>query len=400
LKNIQGGVTAPKGFLAAAVEARIKYPRKDLALIFSQEKAAVAGLFTSNRIQAATVRLCRQRVKSGRAQAIIVNSGCANACTGARGTANAKRMAAITAMELGIPEKSVLVCSTGTIGLQLPMDRVEAGIPAVVSELSRSGGDAAAKAIMTTDTVDKQEAVEITIDGVPVRIGGMCKGAGMISPNMATMLGFLTTDAAVTPAALRACLRPAVNMSFNCVTVDGDQSTNDTVLFLANGMARNRVLSEKHGQWNRFVDAVNEVTKRLAMKMARDGEGATKFVSVKVTGAASDSDARKAARAVANSMLVKTSWFGADPNWGRVIAAVGYSGAKVVESKVDISYDGLKAVTGGQKDSRTQLAELEKVLKQKGFSVEVNLYLGHGSNTVYTCDCSLDYVKINAEYMT
>ena len=369
-------------------------------MLVSDVPAVAAGMFTTNRIQAAPVRLCRDRVRRGRAQAILVNSGCANACTGTHGWTDACRMATMAARALDIREPDMLVCSTGTIGIPMPMDRVEAAIPKLVDGLNRKGGDAAARAIMTTDTVDKQEALEFRVNGKTVRIGGMCKGAGMIEPNMATMLAFLTTDAAVAPGALKQALRDAVNRSFNRITVDGDQSTNDTILFLANGMAGNRVLKPGHPAWRLFCEAVQTICLRLACRLVKDGEGATRFVTVCVKGAASDADAQKATRAIANSLLVKTSWFGADPNWGRVIDAVGYSGARVEESKVDIRYDRLRAVRSGQKDARTPLSDLEKVLRQQSFTVEVDLHLGRGTDTVYTCDCSVEYIKINAAYMT
>lgn len=401
LRKIKGGVTAARGFSAAAVKAEIKYPnRLDLAIVSSDRPAAVAGVFTTNRIQAAPVKICRACVARGKARAIVVNSGCANACTGPQGAAAARRMAACAAGELGIPVQETLVCSTGTIGIQMPMDRVEPGIAAAAKKLSPKNGDLAARAIMTTDTRDKQVAVEFAVGGKKVRFGGMAKGAGMISPNMATMLGFLTTDAAVRQSDMQALLKAAAERSFNRITVDGDQSTNDTLLLLANGAAGNAVLHRGHKSWVIFEEAVMTVTRELAMMIVRDGEGATKFVTVTVSGAKNDSDARKASRAVAQSLLVKTSWFGCDPNWGRVIAAVGYSGAAVDQDKVDISYDGFRAVRGGVKANDFSLKDLERVLRQPSFSIDVNLHIGRGTDTIYTCDCSDGYVKINAEYMT
>jgi glutamate N-acetyltransferase/amino-acid N-acetyltransferase len=292
------------------------------------------------------------------------------------------------------------VCSTGTIGKPLPLDKIKPGIQAAAAALSDAGGDDAAHAIMTTDTVAKQVAVQLSIDGKTVRIGGMTKGAGMIEPNMATMLAFLTTDAVVMPGALQNCLSDAVHQSFNSISVDGDQSTNDTVLCLANGAAGNSPLDASHPEWNLFVEALTEVAKQLAMKIVQDGEGATKYVAVTVSGAISIEDAQKAARAVANSLLVKTSWFGGDPNWGRIIAAVGYSGAEVKEDLVDISYDGLVMVKGGQRSADTPLSRLEEILAQASFAVDINLNLGDDTDTVYTCDCSHEYVTINSEYMT
>lgn len=397
---VDGGVTAARGFRASAVTAGIKKPRNDLAILMSDTPAAVAGVFTTNRIQAAPVHLCRERTASGRAQAVIVNSGCANACTGAQGVADAHQMAALAAQALGIPESLVLVCSTGTIGVLMPMDKVAAAVPAAAAALSPDGGPAAAKAIMTTDTVDKQVAVRLTIGGRDVTIGGMTKGAGMIDPNMATMLAFLTTDAAVEPAALRACLVAAVEQSFNRISVDGDQSTNDTALLFANGASGAPLLNERHPEWPAFTEAVNTVTRELALKIVRDGEGVTRVVTLAVRGAASPSDASKAARAIANSLLVKTSWFGGDPNWGRVIAAVGYSGAAVKEELVDISYDGIFAFQQGRPAGKSVLPKLEEVLRRPAFSLTVDLHLGDAAYTMYTADCSEEYVRINAEYMT
>jgi glutamate N-acetyltransferase/amino-acid N-acetyltransferase len=398
--SVEGGVTAAKGFLAAGVNVGIKPGKLDFAMIFSERPAAMAATFTLNRVQAAPVRLCRDRLRSGAGRLIVVNSGSANACTGAKGMADAEQTARLAARQLKLDAGSVYVCSTGTIGKPLPMDKIEAGIPVAARALSRDGGAQAARAIMTTDTVDKQSAVEILVGGKPVRVGGMTKGAGMIAPNMATMLAFLTTDADVAPDALQGCLSAAVLRSFNRITVDGDQSTNDTVLFMANGASGAPRLTREHADWPAFAGAVEQVCRELALKIVRDGEGATRFVTVQVRGAASAEDARKAARAVANSLLVKTSWFGGDPNWGRVIAAVGYSGAAVDPDKVDIAYDEVRAVSGGCAAPGSRLQDLEGVLARKEFAIDVCLNLGEGADTVYTCDCSQEYVKINSEYLT
>jgi glutamate N-acetyltransferase / amino-acid N-acetyltransferase len=361
-KSVKGGVTAARGFLAAGVEAGIKPGRPDLALLVAEKPAAVAGLFTSNRIQAAPVRLCRDRLRGGRATAVIVNAGCANACTGKQGAKDAELMGRLTAQALGVDPKTVFVCSTGTIGVKMPMDKIAAGIPKAVRALSGKGGPRAVRAIMTTDTVAKEAAVELRVGGRPVRVGGMAKGAGMIEPNMATMLAFVTTDARVAPTALQQCLREAVAESFNRITVDGDQSTNDTILLLASGAAGNAALSLRHRDWGRFCEAVKAVCYELAMKIVEDGEGATKFVTITVRGARTDAEAHLAARAIARSFLVKTSWYGGDPNWGRVIDAVGYSGADVREERVDIRYDAIRVVRNGQKAENVALRELEKVI--------------------------------------
>jgi len=393
---IDGGITAPKGFKAAGIHVGIKKSAPDLALIVSEQPAAVAGTFTTNRIQAAPVKLCRDRLAGKRAQAIVVSSGNANACTGPQGMIDAVRMGHVAAERLGLDEERVFVCSTGKIGVPLPMDKIEAGIKTAVGILSDSGGEAAAKAILTTDTVDKQITLEMKIDSVPVRLGGMVKGAGMIDPKMATMLAFLTTDADVESEALQDCLSSAVEQSFNKITVDGDRSTNDTVLFMANGAAGNSPLDTRHADWNIFTAAVDEVTKQLALKIVKDGEGATTLVTVVVSGAASLDDATMAARAVANSLLVKTSWTGDDPNWGRIMDAVGYSGADVKEDLIDIRYDDVMAVRKGRAAEGISMKDVKDVVSKKCFTVHIDLNLGDETDAVYACDCSEEYVRINS----
>jgi glutamate N-acetyltransferase/amino-acid N-acetyltransferase len=401
-KTIEGGVTTPRGFRAASLRAGIKESRKrdDLTLLVSDGPATVAGTFTSNRVKAPPVKLCERHLIWGQAQAVIINAGCANACTGDQGFQDAEAMAEITAKTLGIGKNLVFVCSTGTIGIPLPMKKIEAAIPTLATLLSPSGGAAAAEAILTTDLVKKEVAVTLTIDGKPVIIAGMTKGSGMIAPNMATMLAFITTDADVDQRSLQDCLRNAVDLSFNRIIVDGDESTNDTVLMLANGAAGNTILQKKHPDWKKFAHAVEAVTRKLAFKIVRDGEGATKFVTVNVAGAASRSDARLTARAIAQSPLVKTSWNGGDPNWGRILAAIGYCGARVDENRVDITFDDVLAVKDGMAAPGYALKDLEQVYARKEFTVNVNLNSGKASYTVYTCDLSREYVSINAEYMT
>jgi glutamate N-acetyltransferase/amino-acid N-acetyltransferase len=401
LTQVTGGVTAARGFRAAGVEAAIKYPnRKDFALLVSDTPASVAAVFTTNRVAAAPVQLDRERVAAGQTRAVAINSGCANACTGEQGMADAREMAAAVAGALGIDERLVLVCSTGVIGVTLPMARIRAGASLAAAALSPTGGDDAAHAILTTDTVDKQVAVRLEIDGCDVTVGGMCKGSGMIEPMMATLLGFVTTDAAIGARALDAALRQAVEVSFNRVVVDGDRSTNDTLIALANGAAGNRALDPAHPRWDAFVAALTHVCTELAKKLVLDGEGATKFVTVRVTGARSDGDAQKAARAVSKSALVKTAWFGNDPNWGRVIAAVGYSGADVDDQQAQIYYGDVCAYDRGRVADAARLKELQAVMRHPAFDVTVNLNLGTGADTIYTCDFSYDYVKINADYTT
>jgi len=394
------GVTAPSGFLACGVAAGIKPEGLDMAMLVSETPATVAGTFTSNKVRAAPVLLCGDRLSSGSGRSVVINSGCANACTGSEGMADAVRMSELAAAAIGVAPGDVFVCSTGTIGKRLPMDRITHGVKLAAAALSPDGGGAAARAIMTTDTVDKQTAVEIEMDGIPVRIGGMAKGSGMIDPNMATMLCFITTDALVERKSLQSCLSQAVKKSFNSITVDGDESTNDTVLMFANGAAGTSELSVAHPQWGDFQIAVDEVALRLAKMIVKDGEGATKFVTVNVVGAETDADASRVTRAIADSLLVKTAWFGGDPNWGRIIAAVGYSGADVDPDRIDITFDDLPAVRGGQMADGMALADLEAVYAKDSFSVTVDLNAGAAEDTVYTCDCSYEYVKINAEYMT
>ncbi|MEI6211600.1 MAG: bifunctional glutamate N-acetyltransferase/amino-acid acetyltransferase ArgJ [bacterium] len=398
---VTGGVTAPKGYRAAGVEAGIKYAnRKDFALLVSDTPAAAAAVFTTNQVAAAPVQLDRAHIRSGRAQAVAINSGCANACTGKLGMQHAHAMARATAAALGIDEQLVLICSTGVIGANLPIDRIVAGARLAAPALRRTGGADAARAIMTTDTVDKQAARKLKIDGRDVVIGGMCKGSGMIEPMMATMLGFLTTDAAVDARALRQVLQTVADASFNRVVVDGDRSTNDTLILLANGAAGNRVLSPAHPQWGTFCEALKEVATDLARQMVLDGEGATKLVTVRVCGARSTRDAQLAARAIAKSALVKTSWIGVDPNWGRVICAAGYSGAAVNDQKAQIWYGDVCAYDRGRVADAATLRKLKAVMKARAFDVTVNLNLGKGEDTIFTCDFSLDYVKINADYTT
>ena len=401
MEAITGGVTAARGFRASGVAAGIKYAeRKDFALLVSDLPAQAAAMFTTNAVAAAPVLLGRERIGAGRIRAVAINSGCANACTGARGLEDAREMSRAVSEALALPDAQVLVCSTGVIGVNLPMARIVAGAAKAAAALTATGGEDAAQAIMTTDTVDKQAAVKLMVDGIAVTIGGMCKGAGMIEPYMATMLAFMTTDAAVSAADLDAALRQAVEVSFNRVVIDGDRSTNDTVVLLANGASGAAPLSPAHPAWNEFAAALTHVCTSLAHQMVMDGEGATKFVTVHVRGARSDADAQKAARAIAKSALVKTSWFGNDPNWGRVIAAAGYSGAVVDDQLARIHYGAACAYDRGVVADEPALRALQAVMRQRAFEVTVDLGLGSGSDTIFTCDLSIDYVKINAEYTT
>ena len=403
IKIIEGGVCAAKGFRAAGVPAEIKYKgRNDVALVVADAPCAAAAVFTTNAVAAAPVVYDREVVRGGRIQAILANSGCANACTGAPGLADAKRSAEETAKTLGIDPKLVLVASTGVIGHRMPMDRLVAGMKAAAAQLAATpeAGLAAEKAVMTTDTKPKQAAVQVKIGGRTVTVGGMCKGSGMIEPNMATMLGFITTDAAITPAMLRRALRQAIAVSFNHVVVDGDESTNDSVFLLASGAAGNTMIAKAGPDYDAVLAALTAVGVSLARQMAADGEGATKYVEVMVRHAKTQRDADRAARAVAKSPLAKTSWFGKDPNWGRVLAAVGYSGAAVDDRAAEVFYGKTWAYRKGKVADAAQLAKLAHEMEGPELKVTVDLHLGDFSSTIYTCDFSLDYVHINADYTT
>ena len=398
-----GGVCSAAGFRAAGVAAAIKYEgREDVALIVADEPCAAAAVFTTNKVAAAPVLYDREIVKGGRVQAILANSGCANACTGEAGLRDAELSALATAGELGISPRHVLVASTGVIGRRLPMDRLLAGMKKAAAALGADDahGLAAEKAVMTTDTRPKQACVRTVVGGKTVTVGGMSKGSGMIEPNMATMLGFVTTDAAISVPMLRRALKLALARSFNRLVVDGDESTNDSLFLLASGKAGNAPVTRAGKDFDAFLEALEAVCVSLTRQMAQDGEGATKFVTVTVKGAKTARDAERAARAIAKSPLAKTSWFGRDPNWGRVLAAVGYSGAAVTDMKTEVRYGDAWAFRFGEVADAEQLARLGEVLKEDAFTVTVDLHLGRHEATVYTCDFSLDYVHINADYTT
>ena len=402
-RTVKGGVCSAKGFRAAGVGAEIKYKgRNDVALVVADAPCTAAAVFTTNKVAAAPVVYDREVVTGGRVQAILANSGCANACTGEEGLRDARVAALATAGELGIDPAHVLVASTGVIGRRLPLDRLLAGMKAASKRLGRTAahGLAAEKAVMTTDTKPKQACAKVEIGGKTVTVGGMAKGSGMIEPNMATMLGFVTTDAAISVPMLRRALGLALNKSFNRVVVDGDESTNDSLFLLASGAAGNAAITKAGADFDAFREALEAVCVSLAKQMATDGEGATKFVTVTVRGAKSAKDAERAARAVAKSPLAKTSWFGRDPNWGRVLAAVGYSGAEVVDLETEVFYDKVWAFRRGRIADERQLAKLADVMKKDEFTVTVDLHLGEFEDTIYTCDISLDYVHINADYTT
>ncbi len=403
-KIVEGGVCSAKGFRAAGVAAGIKYKgRKDVALIVADAPCSAAAMFTTNKVAAAPVVLDRGIAKFGHAQAIIANSGYANACTGQDGLRDAVDTVKATAAELKIDPRHVFVASTGVIGRRLPMKRLLSGMRDAVGKLAATpqAGLDAELAVMTTDTKPKQAAVKVSILGHEVTIGGMCKGSGMIEPNMATMLGFITTDCAINPGMLRNALRSAVAKGFNRLVVDGDESTNDSVFILASGAAGNKEIRHPDAAFRLFRNALVQLVANLTRQMAADGEGATKFVTVRVTGAVSERDAEIAARAIARSPLCKTSWFGKDPNWGRVLAAVGASGAKIDERTVEVFYGKTWAYKQGKVAEAAQLKKLEAELAGPEVTVTVDLHFnGSREAVIYTCDLSTEYVHINADYTT
>lgn len=393
----QGGVTDALGFLAGATYAGIKTGGLDLCVVYSERPCNAAATFTTNKVKAASLLVTQQHVKNGRLQAIVVNSGNANASTGEQGYRDAEEMARLVAEKVGISPDDVAVCSTGVIGVPLPMDKIRGGVPII--QLSREGGHAAAQGIITTDTRTKEVAARVLIGGCTVAIGGMAKGSGMIHPNMATMLAFFTTDADVDCGYLQTALRRAVDQSFNMITVDGDTSPSDTVLLLANGMAGNPPIDEGTLGAEEFQAALNFVTVELAKAIARDGEGATKLIEVNVTGAASVKDARLAARAVAGSNLLKAAVYGSDPNWGRILAAVGYSGAEVDPNIADVSIGEIALMKNGVIQPFDRAAA-SAAMKGPEVTIGVNLHLGDGVATAWGCDLTEEYVRINAEYTT
>lgn len=397
MKRIAGSVTAPLGFVANGIKSGIKKGKLDLGLIVSKVPALAAGVFTTNELKAAPVKVSQARVKYGKAQAIVANSGNANCLTGKRGLKDAIDIATRVSLSLWIGENDVLVASTGIIGKPLPLDKIKSAIPKLVKGLSSAKEALAAQAILTTDTRPKRIAVAIKIGKKVVKIGGIAKGAGMICPNMATMLSFLTTDANIELKALRRSLKDAVYNSFNAITVDGDMSTNDTVLILANALAGNPKIKYGSSDYKIFSEALNYVASHLAKEIVRDGEGATKFIEIEVKGAKSPGDAKRIAKQIANSNLVKTTIAGEDPNIGRVASAAGASGIKFNESRLDIYLNGTKAVSGGNVIYKN-IPKLKNLLKKKEIIITLDLNQGRNSATVLTCDLTEEYIKINARY--
>ena len=393
-----GSVTSPRGFTAAAVAAEIKYTgRTDLAIVYSKVPAQAAAVYTLNRFKAAPLRVTEENISNGVAQAIVVNSGIANAGMGAEGMRLAREMSDCAAEALDIAKDDVIVASTGVIGMPLPMDRVKAGVQKAAKVLYPDGGHDAAKAIMTTDTVCKEMAVQLRIDGKLVTIGAMAKGSGMIHPNMATMLGFITTDVNIDNKALQAAFKANIDDSFNMVSVDGDTSTNDMVVILANGQAGNTLLTEESPDFPAFKQALREICIEMAQKIAGDGEGATKLVECTVTGAATKEDARLAAKAIIASSLVKTAIYGNDANWGRIACAAGYSGAQFDPDKVNIFIGDVQVAQNGM-GLEFDEAKATETLKQKKVNILVKFNIGTEEATAWGCDLTYDYVSINADY--
>ena len=405
MEKIDGGVTAAKGFLAAHTAAGIKYQgRDDMAMIYSKVPAVAAGTFTRNVVKAAPVKWDQQVVwESPFVQAVVMNAGIANACTGQEGMGYCKETADAAGSALGIPSQAVLVASTGVIGMQLPMDRLRAGIGAMVPKLedTRQAAAAAAQAIMTTDTHKKEAAVTFTVDGKTVTVGGMSKGSGMIHPNMCTMLAFITTDLAISHELLQEALSSVVDDTYNMISVDGDTSTNDTCLVLANGMAGNTEITEKNADYQAFVEVLFEVNKTLAKMMAGDGEGATALFEVKVINASSKAEAVTLAKSVVTSSLTKAAIYGHDANWGRILCALGYAGVDFDPEKVDLYFESsngrLKIIENGVATGYSE-EEATKILTADAVTAICDMKQGDAEATAWGCDLTYDYVKINADY--
>jgi glutamate N-acetyltransferase/amino-acid N-acetyltransferase len=398
---LEGGITTVPGILASGITAGIKPSgKKDLALIYSSASARAAAVFTQNQVKGAPVLVSQEHVRDGRAQAILANSGCANVCTGEQGLKDAREMTRIVGELLRIPARQVLIAATGVIGQPLPMDKIRAGLPKLVKGLSPQGGRNAAEAILTTDTVAKEAALRLDVAGRPVTIGGIAKGVAMLEPHLATMFCFVATDAMVEAGALQSVLRRAVDRSFNRITVDGDQSTSDTVAVLANGLAENAQLERGGRGLPQFSRGLEALTTRLAKLLVEDAEGATKLVEVRVRGARTRREALLAARSVASSPLVKTAINGADPNWGRIMMALGKSPARVASDRVAISIEDETLVERGVGRSEARLDRIREVMGRRQYAITIDLGLGRGEDHVWTSDLSEEYVRLNAKYTT
>jgi len=405
MHHIDGGVCAPAGFTANGIHCGIKKGRttEDLALVESEVPCAAAAVFTTNRVKAEPVKLSMKHVSNGTAQAVVLNAGNANACTGKQGYEAAVKTARGVANELGIPETDVLVCSTGVIGQQINIDAILSGIPALCDGLSKNGNELARKAIMTTDTTYKETAVEAEVGGKPVRIGTMAKGSGMIHINMGTMLSVITTDCAITPKMLKTALRESVEKTYNCVSVDGDTSTNDTLIILSSALAGNKTITRKNTDYAAFLEALNAVNTEMARKIAGDGEGAEHLLECTVTGAKNDKTARALAKQVISSSLVKAAFFGKDANWGRILCAMGYSGEVFDPAGTSVSFSsGAGDIAVFEKGVPLSFDEdkAKLVLTEGEVTIKIDLADGTGCGTAWGCDLTYEYVKINGDYRT
>ncbi|NAS16402.1 bifunctional glutamate N-acetyltransferase/amino-acid acetyltransferase ArgJ [Clostridium butyricum] len=403
IKYIDGGVTAPKGFLASGIYCGIKQGsvKKDLALIYSEVPAKASGMFTKNKVKGAPIYICKDHLSNKKAQAIIINSGNANTCTGDDGLSKAKKMTALQAKALNLKADDVLVASTGVIGVPLNIDAIKDGIPLLTEKLSKSGNQDAASAIMTTDTFMKELAAEFYIGDTKVTLGTMAKGSGMIEPNMGTMLSFITTDISISPQLLDEALKSTVTITYNRVSVDGDTSTNDSIFILANGQANNPTITEKDENYYTFVNVLKEINTIMAKNIAKDGEGATKLLECQVIGATNEKDAVLFGKSVINSSLIKTAMFGSDANWGRILCALGYANVDFDPEKVDVSFESCAGEIEVCKNGSSVAFDedkAKKVLDQKEIIIKINLSQGECTAYVWGCDLSYEYVKINGDY--
>ncbi len=391
-----GGVTAPRGYRAGGIQTGVKESgAKDLALVYSTRPANAAAVYTTNKVQGAPIAIDREHLADGKARAVILNSGNANVCNGDVGLDHARQMCALTASELGLQTEEVLVCSTGLIGVPLPIAKIEAGIPRIVAALSEDGGATAAEAIMTTDTVPKSCAVEVELEAGRAVVGAMAKGAAMIAPNMATMLAVVTTDAAVPSGQLQELLSQAIQRTFNCITVDGDMSTSDTVILMANGDGAE--LGE--GDCARLYEGIEYACRQMAQAIARDAEGSSKLITIAVRGAATEAEARQVGIAVANSSLVKTAAFGNDPNWGRILCAMGYAGVEFDPERACVSLCGTD-IYGNGAGLDFDEDKLSAAMQAEEMTIDIDLAMGAATAEIFTCDLTYEYVRLNAEYTT
>lgn len=400
---IDGGITSPKGFLASGIHCGLKKStlKKDLALIYSEVEANACGVYTKNKVKGAPLYITKEHLSNKKAKAIIINSGNANTCNGEDGLKKAKKTATLQAKELNIKTNEVLVASTGVIGVPLNIDAIKSGIPTLTKNLSIEGYKDAASAIMTTDTFEKQLAVEFYIDDKKITLAAMAKGSGMIEPNMGTMLSFITTDLNISPQLLDEALKASTNLTYNRVSVDGDTSTNDMVLILANGLAQNKVIDIKDDKYYLFLNTLNDLNTKLAKKIAKDGEGATKLIECKIYGSTNEEDAVTLGKSVINSNLVKTAIFGSDANWGRILCSLGYAKVNFDPDKVDVYFESssgsIKVCESGSSLPFDE-SKAREILLQDEITIKIDLFLGDFNATVWGCDLSYDYVKINGEY--